>query len=92
MSIMRIVLVGVAIAAFMAVAQDRGWPSRVGVTSVCQATAAPLSAPNGYWYSCKEGLMNGFPNLEADHCSTLGIVQRREIWQCDIPLTSLPGA
>ncbi len=92
MTMMKIVLAGVAIVAFMVVAQHQRWPQKVGVVGVCGTTAAPSSAPSGSWYACKEGIVNGFPNLEADHCSNLGIVQRREIWQCDVPLTSLPGA
>jgi len=92
MSIMKIVFAGVAITALMVVAQDRNWPQKVGVISVCGATAAPVSAPNGYWYSCKEGIVNGFPNLEGDNCTTFGIVHRREVWRCNAPVRSLPGA
>ena len=92
MTIMKIVLVGVAIVVLMVVAQDQRWPQRVGVIAVCGPTAAPASAPGGYWYSCKEGIVTGFPNLEADHCSNIGISERREYWQCDRPVASLPGA
>jgi hypothetical protein len=92
MVIAKIVLTGVAIVVLMAVAQDRRWPQKAGVVGVCGPSAAPLSAPSGYWYTCKEGLVNGFPNLEADQCTRFGIVQRREIWHCDTPLGSLPGA
>ena len=89
---MKIVLAGVAIVVLMVVAQDQRWPEKAGVIGVCGATAALAPAPSGYWYACKEGILNGFPNLEADHCTNLGTVQHREIWQCDVPLTSLPGA
>ncbi|MEO5632888.1 hypothetical protein [Gaiella sp.] len=92
MTILRIAVVGVAIVVFMAVAQDQRWPQKVGAVGVCGATAAPSSAPTGYWYSCKQGLVNGFPNLEADRCTNVGVVRDREYWQCDVPLTSLPGA
>ena len=92
MTIIRIVLAGVAIVVLMAVAQDQRWPQKVGVVGVCSATAAPSSAPSGFWYSCEQGLVNGFPNLEADRCSNIAIVQDREIWQCDAPVESLPGA
>ena len=92
MTIMKIVLAGVAIVVLMVVAQDQRWPQRVGVIGACAATAAPVSAPGGYWYACKEGIANGFPRLEVDHCTSIGTVQRREIWQCDVPPVSLPGA
>ncbi len=91
-TIVRIVLVGAAIIVLMVVAQDRRWPQKVGVVAVCSAVGAPSSAPTGFWYSCKQGIVNGFPNLEADHCAYIGVVQHREIWQCDVPLASLPGA
>lgn len=92
MTIMKIVLTGVAILALMVVAQNQRWPQRVGVIGACSGTAAPSSPADGYWYSCKQGIVNGFPNLEADHCANIGVVQHREVWQCDVPVASLPGA
>lgn len=92
MTIMRIVLVGAAIVLLMIFARNQRWPQKAGVVGVCSATAAPSSAPGGFWYSCRQGLVNGFPNLEADRCSNIGIVRQQEIWQCDVPLVSLPGA
>ncbi|MCY7301983.1 MAG: hypothetical protein LH654_02910 [Thermoleophilia bacterium] len=92
MTNLKIVLAGVAVVVLMVVAQDQRWPQKLGVVGACGATAAPSSAPGGYWYACKEGILNGFPSLGADHCSNLGIVQHREIWQCDMPLASVPGA
>ncbi len=89
---MRIVLVGATIVVLMVVAQDRRWPQKAGVVGVCTAASAPASAPTGFWYTCKEGIINGFPNLEADRCNNIAIVQHREVWQCDVPLASLPGA
>lgn len=92
MTIMRIVLVGATIVVLMVVAQDRNWPQKMGVVGVCAPVGAPSSAPTGSWYSCKQGLVNGFPALEADGCASIAIVEHREIWQCDRPLASLPGA
>ena len=89
---MRIVLVGAAIVVLMVVAQDRRWPQKVGAVGVCTAVGAPPSVPTGSWYACKEGLINGFPNLEADQCKSFGLVQSREVWRCDVPLESPPGA
>jgi hypothetical protein len=91
MTIIKILLVGAAIVAFMVVAQDRHWPQKVGAVGACTAIAAPPEDPSGSWYSCKQGLINGFPNLETDHCARIGLVRHREIWQCDAPLGSLPG-
>ncbi len=92
MTIVRIILVVATIVVLMVVAQDRRWPQRAGVVGVCTATGAPASAPTGFWYSCKQGILNGFPNLEADRCTNVGIAEHREVWQCDVQLVSLPGA
>jgi hypothetical protein len=92
MVLIKIVLVGTAIVALMVVAQSQHWPRRVGAIGGCTTTAQPRSAPGGFWYACEEGIINGYPNLEADHCVSAGIVQKREIWQCDRALDSLPGA
>lgn len=92
MAITKIILAGVAIVAVMVVAQDQRWPEKVGMVGSCVPTAAPRSAPGGAWYSCRQGLINGFPELEADRCTSAGIVQHRQIWQCEVPLASLPGA
>ena len=92
MVIAKIALVGVAIVAMMGFARAQHWPQRAGVVGVCVTTSAPSNRPDGQWYACREGLLNGYPNLEADMCSSAGIVQHREIWRCDRPLASLPGA
>jgi len=92
MTLLRIALVGVAIVAMMAVARDQRWPQRAGVVGTCSTTPAPRSQPSGAWYACRQGILNGFPNLEADSCSSVGIVAHQEIWRCTVPLASLPGA
>jgi hypothetical protein len=92
MILLKIAMVGVAIAAMMAVARDQRWPQRAGVVGVCMATPAPTPKSDGTWYACKEGILSGFPNLAADTCTTSGIVSRHEIWHCDAPLVSVPGA
>lgn len=92
MVFLKIALVGVAIVAMMAVARDQKWPERAGVVGTCVTTPAPRSQPGGTWYACKQGILNGFPNLEADACTSAGIVSHREIWTCTRPLASLPSA
>ncbi len=92
MILLKIAVVGVAIIAMMGLARDQRWPQRTGVVAVCVTTPAPLSQPSGTWYACKQGILNGFPNLEAGSCSSAGIVSHQEIWSCSAPLNSLPGA
>ena len=92
MTLLKIAMVGVAIIAMMTVARDQRWPQRTGVVGVCVTTPAPRSQPGGTWYACTQGILNGFPNLEAGSCSSAGIVSHQEIWRCSVPLNSLPGA
>lgn len=92
MLLIKLAMVGVAIIAMMTVARNERWPQRAGVIGTCYATAAPRSNPTGSWYACKQGIVNGFPNLEADSCNSVGIVSHQEVWRCTLPLVSLPGA
>jgi hypothetical protein len=92
MVLLKIAMAGAAIVALMFVAQNQRWPQRAGVVGVCTGTPAPPSQPGGAWYACTQGILSGFPNLEADACDSLGIVGKHEIWRCTAPLVSLPGA
>ncbi len=91
MVLLKIALVGTAIVALMVVAQNQRWPQRAGIVGVCNAIPAPHSSADSRWYSCSEGLLSGYPSLGGDRCVTTGIVQAREVWQCDEALVSLPG-
>lgn len=92
MVLTKIVLMGVLVVAVMLVAQNQRWAERSGVVGACITTAPPRSSPGGAWYACEQGLLNGYPNLEMDGCSSAGIVQHQQVWRCDVPLASLPGA
>ncbi len=92
MVLKKIFLIGVMIVAVMLVAQNQRWGERAGLVGTCAVTAPPQTSPDGSWYACKQGLINGFPNLEMDKCTNAGIVEHRQIWRCDVPLASLPGA
>ena len=92
MILLKIAMVGVAIVVLMGVAQNQRWPERAGVIGRCDYTPPPRSDQTGAWYACKQGILNGFPNLETDKCTSAGIVSHREIWRCTAPLASLPGS
>lgn len=92
MTLLKIAMTGVVIFALMAVARDQRWPERAGVVGTCYPTQAPRANPGGAWYACKQGLLNGFPNLELDRCSSAGIVAHQEVWRCTVPLASVPGS
>jgi hypothetical protein len=92
MVLIKIAMVGIAIAAMLVVAQDQRWFERSGIVGRCNATAATGVKSNDFWYACQQGILNGFPNLPADECSREGIVAHQEVWRCSEPLISLPGA
>lgn len=91
MILLKIAMVGVAIAAMLGIAHNQRWFERAGVVGRCYATPALHAQSDNTWYACKQGILTGFPNLKADSCSREGIVADQEIWRCDAPLTSLPG-
>jgi hypothetical protein len=95
MTLVKIAMIGVAIATLMFVARDQRWFERAGVAGSCYATSAPAGQSPGQgqdsWYACKEGLLSGFPNLAADACSPEQMIAHEELWRCDALLTSLPG-
>ena len=91
MVLVKIAMVGVAIIILMGVAQSEHWPQRAGVVGKCVATRPPGSDSGSAWYACKQGILTGFPNLEADSCRSVGIFSHREVWRCTATLVSLPG-
>jgi hypothetical protein len=91
MTLIKIAMVGVAIAAMMFLARDQRWFERAGVVGRCYTMPAPIGQAEDFWYACNQGVLSGFPNLKADSCSRERTVAHREIWRCDAPLTSLPG-
>jgi hypothetical protein len=84
-------MVGVAILALMVFARREGWAQRVGVTGSCIATQVPSGEHAAASYLCKQGILTGFPDLEADSCTSIGYVGKQELWTCAAPLVSLPG-
>jgi len=94
MVLIKIILVGVALVALMAVARDREWGQKAGIVGSCTASPAPRStegADGSAWYTCEQGIMTGFPNLEGDSCQRFGTVRHKELWSCTTPLESLPA-
>ena len=88
---LRIFFVGAAIVAVFVFAKRDHWLERAGVVGSCQLTQAP-SGDTAQWWSCKEGLMSGYPMLTQEHCDSQDVVARRERWRCPTPLTQVPGS
>ena len=90
MVVVKILMVGAAIAILMAVARDQRWAERAGVTGRC-VTVQSSTRPGGTWYLCQQGILTGFPSLESEQCTSAGLVAHKELWQCQGPLVSLPS-
>ena len=89
----KFAFVAVALIAVMVVARDQNWAGRVGVTGSCTQTQPPSYGGQDTWYSCKQGILTGFPSLEGDAatCEEAGIVRHQEVWHCANRLSSTPG-
>ncbi len=90
MIFVKILMVGVAIVAFMAFAQQRHLAQKAGLTGSCWTVEAPPNG-TGAWYACKQGVLTSFPSLESEGCTSIGLVNHDEVWQCTAPVVSMPG-
>ncbi len=87
---LRILMVGAAIVAAMVFAQREHWLARAGLVGNCRTVAAPYG-DTAQWWSCRQGVLTGFPVLTRHDCDEHGIVLGRELWRCPTPLESAPG-
>ena len=87
---LRILIVGAAIAAALVVAQRDHWFERAGLVGTCRITSGPYG-DTAQWWSCRQGVITGYPVLTRHQCDNKGVVLDREIWRCPTPLESAPG-
>jgi hypothetical protein len=83
----RILLVGALIVAALALAKQEQVFARAGVVHACSAIAAPVGE-DGYWVACKEGWLDGYPDLSFDSCERTGRAPDREFWRCPVELST----
>jgi hypothetical protein len=87
---LRVLMVGAAIAAAMIVAQKEHWLAKAGLVGSCHTVSAPYG-DTAQWWSCSQGVLTGYPVLTRNECDEHGIVLDREYWRCPTPLESAPG-
>ena len=88
---LRIFFVGAAIVAVFVFAKRDHWLERAGLVGTCQLAPTPFG-DTGQWWSCREGLVSGYPILTQHQCDSRGVVAARELWRCPTPLEQVPGA
>jgi hypothetical protein len=86
----RILLVAAVIVSLLAFAKKNEWFERAGVVGTCTEIAAPRG-DEAQWWSCKQGVLTGYPSLRRDSCDPQGTRSQRQFWRCTTPLTSSPG-
>jgi hypothetical protein len=89
---LRILFVGAAIVAALVVAQRDHWFQRAGVVGTCRLAQPGYANDTAQWWSCRQGLITGYPVLTRQQCDSTGFVLNRELWRCTTPLESAPGA
>jgi hypothetical protein len=87
---LRIFLVGAAIVAALVIAQRDHWFERAGLVGTCRIVAAPYG-DTSQWWSCRQGVITGYPVLTRQQCDNMGITHNREYWRCPTPHDSAPG-
>jgi hypothetical protein len=90
MVIIKIALVGVAVAVMLAVAKQERLYARIGIVGSCEQIAPP-GGDRTQWWSCSQGVLTGFPSLPADKCGYEATVGDRERWSCAEPLSGPPS-
>lgn len=83
----KIVIVAALIVAALAAAKQNHVFERVGVVHQCAAIAAPLGQ-DGHWQACRQGWLDGYPDLAIDSCDRMARAGDREFWRCPAPLSN----
>jgi hypothetical protein len=87
MVITKIILVLAALIASLALLQQQHTFERIGVTGTCTEVRTPAGdAPEAQWWSCKEGLLTGYPTLLKDGCDLKVKTTARQVWRCPVAI------
>ena len=87
MVIVKILVVLALLMAGLAVVQQQRVIERAGVTGSCEEVRAPVAEPSGpQWWSCREGLVTGYPSLIKDSCALRIVTKTRQVWRCPAPI------
>jgi hypothetical protein len=83
MVIVKIVAVLVLLVGGLVVLQEQRVFERAGLTGGCDAVGAPIpDVPEAQWWSCREGILTGYPSLVKDNCVLRYLPTDRQVWRC----------
>jgi hypothetical protein len=88
---LRILAFSLVVIAVMVAIKDGRMLERAGLVGSCAAVATP-EGQTGFWHSCKEGRLEGRPDLSRKSCKSLGLVGSVEYWRCPTPIGGLKDA
>ena len=88
---LRIIAFSLIVIAVMVAIKDGRALERAGLVGSCTPVTTP-EGQTGYWHSCKEGRLEGRPDLSRKSCKSVGLVGSVEYWRCPTPLGGLKGA
>jgi len=83
----KIVIIAALIVAALAVGKQNHAFEKAGIVHSCSAVSAPLGQ-DGSWQACKQGWLDGYPDLSIDSCDKMGATAGFEYWRCPAPLSS----
>lgn len=87
MVITRILFVLACLIGGLVLLQQQRAFERAGMTGSCEEIRAPVADVQGaQWWSCKEGILTGYPSLVKDSCDLIVPTGGHQIWRCPRPI------
>jgi hypothetical protein len=87
MVLTKILLVLAALIGGLVLLQNQHAFERAGLIGGCEQVNAPLADVRGtQWWSCREGMLTGYPSLVKDNCELKLRTTGRQTWRCPTPI------
>lgn len=82
---LRVVFASLLVLAVMVAVKDGRTLEKFGLVGSCAPVATP-GGQTGYWHACKEGKLEGRPDLTRKSCLSAGLIGTVEYWRCPTAL------
>lgn len=87
MFLFRIIVVGALVMGVLVFVKQDRLLERTGLIGSCQIVASPAGDLD-QWRACREGKLEGRPNLGMDSCESKAIQGKVEFWRCPAPISA----